>query len=176
MKRWSVSCVMLLLFLMLGACGSQGDSNGATKAGGNHGEGGLANKVKSEVGDFTLKQDSIKRDKQTLSNGATEALVMTYVAPDGTELEHHLASFPSAQRANQALQSDVEHKEDEGYEEVPNAADFRDQDGQKIGSWVLLQEKNTYVWAWTNYDLKAVVEGPQSYATELYDAISASAY
>jgi hypothetical protein len=176
MKRgWSVSCLMLLLFLLLGACGSQGNTNSSTKAGGNHGEGGLANKVKSEVGDFTLKQDSIKRDKQTLSNGATEALVMTYVAPDGTELEHHLASFPSPQRANQALQSNVEHKEDEGFEKV-GWADVVSQDGQKIGAWVKLEKKNTAVWAWTNYDLKAVVEGPQSYATELYDAISASAY
>ena len=167
MKQWwSVGCLMMLC-LMLGACGPQDGSRG---------EGGLGDKVKSKVGDFHLKQGSIKKDEQALSNGATEALVMTYVAPDGTELEHHLASFPSARRANQALQSDVENKEDEGFEKWPTSADFRDQDGQKIGAWVLLQKENTAVWAWTNYDVKAVVEGPQSYATELYDAISASAY
>lgn len=135
----------------------------------------LRSRIQTEVGDFTLKQDSVKKDKLTLSHGADEALAMRYVAPDGTELLHYLAAFPSPERANQVLQGDVKAKEADGYKKVDSGG-VVGQDGQKIGAWVFLQKENVLIVVWTNDELEAYVAGFERDAYELYTELSASAY
>ena len=132
--------------------------------------GSLDQLVQEQVGDFTL------RDKAELPEdvdaGADEALVMTYAAPDGTELTNYLFGFSSPEEADLALRSQVQNAKTEGFEQV-GEGNITNPEGQNIGSWVELKQGDTTVMHWTNNSKYAVIGGPEGYIDEFYAAVSA---
>jgi hypothetical protein len=125
--------------------------------------------VHKQVGEFELRNK--RKLPKNADAGADKGLVMTYLAPDGTELTHYLFDFPSPQKANVALQVQVQNSKTEGFEQI-DSGNIVDPEGSKIGSWVRMKQKDTIVMHWTNYMKYAVIAGPKSYVDELYAGVS----
>jgi hypothetical protein len=122
------------------------------------------------VGDFTL-QDKMELPEDA-DAGADEALAISYVASDGTEVTNFLFGFSSSEKANLALHGQVQNAETEGYEQV-GGGNITNPEGQEIGAWVELKKGGTTVMHWTNDKKYAVVAGPEDYVDEFYAAVSA---
>ncbi len=132
--------------------------------------GSLDQLVRRQVGDFTL-QDKIELPEDA-NAGAEEALAMTYVAPDGTEVANYLFAFSSPEEANLVLRGQVRNSKTEGFEQV-GGGNITNPEGQDIGAWAELKKEDTLVIHWTNNNKYAVIAGPEGYIDEFYAAVSA---
>lgn len=132
--------------------------------------GSLDRLVQQQVGVFTL-QDKVELPKDA-DAAADEALAMTYVAPDGTELTNYLFDFSSPEEANLVLHRQVQNSKTEGFEQE-GEGNITNPEGQEIGSWVGLKKGDTTVIHWTNNKKYVVVAGPAGNIDEFYAAVSA---
>lgn len=128
-------------------------------------EGSLNELVQEQVADFTLQ--GTEADPDAISNGATDALSMTYTAGDGTELTHLLSAHSSPEAAEQYLQAEVDALASEGFEVVEEIP-LEDEQGQQFGRAVRLTQEGFEIIVWTNANLHAGAGAPEGYAVDFF--------
>lgn len=133
------------------------------------GGGSLNDFVQQQVGAFTLNDAG--QDPELITNlGAADGITMNYQHQDGTQLVHNLLAFSSPDEAVTQLGTLGSVMVDQLGYTVQEEFEVTDQNGQTIGSGVVLTGPSEVV-LWTNGQLGATAEAPSTYATQFYNEI-----
>ena len=133
------------------------------------GGGSLNDFVQQQVGAFTLGDAG--QDPELITNlGAADGITMNYQHQDGTQLVHNLLAFSSPDEAVTNIGTLGSVMVDQLGYTVQEEFEVTDENGQQIGSGVVLTGPSEVV-LWTNGQLGATAEAPKTYATQFYNEI-----
>ena len=131
----------------------------------------LSERLPARPGGFILDESSVETAPGSISAGALEAVIATYVAPDGTSFTLTFVEFENADQAAARLDAVVDMRLSEGWERSENDTPGQGQPVVLTKSAGVQARPNDVAYAWTTGPRFALAEGIGDAARDFYAAV-----